>query len=150
MCSLEQGPLDTHGFYLSEGTSYNSFLIQSEEMTILIDLSPVYLENLFVVALCQLTNDRLDAIDYLVINHAEGDHTGALVAVSNLLTNAKLVCSDKCFGVLAKQYPNMRFTVHKDAVKEHIEFAHGYSLNLLPVPMLHWPESCVTVLTFPD
>lgn len=44
----------------------------------------------------------------------------------------------------------MRFTVHKDAVKEPVEFAHGYSLSMLPIPMLHWPESCVTVLTFPD
>lgn len=101
-------------------------------------------------ALRQLTGDRLDMIDYLVINHAEGDHTGALVTASNQLTNAQLVCSDKCFCVLAKQYPNMRFTVHKDAVKEHVEFAYGYSLHLLPIPMLHWPESCVTILTFPD
>ena len=150
LCSLEQGPLDTHGFYLNEGTSYNSFLVQSEDLTVLIDLCPVYMENLFLDALCQLTDNRLDVIDYLLINHAEGDHTGALVTVSNRLTNAHLVCSDKCFNILTKLYPTMRFTVHKDAVKEHIEFAHGYSLNLLPIPMLHWPESCVTILTLPD
>ena len=57
LCALEQGPLDTHGFYLSEGTSYNSFLIESEELTILIDLSPVYLENLLIDAVSQLTNN---------------------------------------------------------------------------------------------
>ena len=61
---------------LPEGTSYNAYLLRSGEATVLFDtvdpaMTGTLLENLAGV----------DRLDYVVIQHAEQDHSGSLPAV---------------------------------------------------------------------
>ncbi|MGL5401756.1 MAG: MBL fold metallo-hydrolase, partial [Plesiomonas shigelloides] len=68
---------DFHGteYKTTKGTSYNSYLIR-EEKTVLIDTVDHKFSHAFVANLKQEIDLR--SIDYIVINHAEEDHAGAL------------------------------------------------------------------------
>ena len=53
---------------IPDGTSYNSYLVQGSEKTVLIDtVDPTMAE----VLIARLDNLGVKAIDYVVINHAE-------------------------------------------------------------------------------
>ncbi|TOH04138.1 nitric oxide reductase, partial [Vibrio parahaemolyticus] len=77
---------DFHGteYKMTKGTSYNSYLIR-EEKTVLIDtvdhrFSHQFLQNL------EMEID-LKSIDFIVVNHAEEDHSGALSALMEKIPN---------------------------------------------------------------
>ncbi len=63
---------------LPDGTSYNSYLIKGNEKTVLIDTVDPTMEEVLIDNLGQL---EVDNIDYVVTNHAEQDHSGALPRV---------------------------------------------------------------------
>ena len=65
-------------FELQNGTTYNSFLIQGDK-TALIDTSHGKFEQLYLSELTQHVD--LIALDYLVVNHTEPDHSGLVKAV---------------------------------------------------------------------
>ena len=58
-----------------KGSTYNSYLIQ-EEKTVLVDTVWMPFANEFVENL--KSEIDLNSIDYIVINHGEVDHSGAL------------------------------------------------------------------------
>ena len=63
---------------LPDGTSYNSYLLQGSEKTVLIDAVDPTMEH---VLMARLDDLGVKAIDYLVANHAEQDHSGSIPAV---------------------------------------------------------------------
>ena len=60
---------------LPDGTSYNSYLIRGSTKTALIDTVDPTKEEDLILNLIRLGVER---IDYVVINHAEQDHSGSL------------------------------------------------------------------------
>ena len=64
-----------HEFSTHKGSSYNSYLIQ-EEKTVLIDTVWTPFAEEFVDNLAKETD--LNKIDYIIVNHGEVDHSGAL------------------------------------------------------------------------
>jgi flavorubredoxin len=58
---------------LPEGTSYNSFLVRGSEKVALIDAVDTTMEMALMTNLFRAAADR---IDYIVVNHAEQDHSG--------------------------------------------------------------------------
>jgi flavorubredoxin len=74
---------------IPEGVSYNSYLIVGSEKTALIDSvhEKNTLEHLNKIS--KLID--ISKIDYLVINHMEPDHTGAVPALLEKAPNAKVV-----------------------------------------------------------
>ncbi len=63
---------------LPDGTSYNSYIIKGSEATALIDtVDPPKMDALFD----HLKQLDIEKLDYVVINHAEQDHSGALPKV---------------------------------------------------------------------
>ena len=78
---------------LPDGTSYNSYLIQASEKTVLIDtVDPVMTQELFN----HLDQLGVKKIDFVVANHAEQDHSGSIPAVLAKFPQAKVLCSTKC------------------------------------------------------
>jgi len=60
---------------LPEGTSYNAYLIKGQKKTALIDtVDPTKEDDL----LDNLDDLRIEHLDYIVVNHAEQDHSGAI------------------------------------------------------------------------
>ena len=78
---------------LPDGTSYNAYLIKGSEKTALIDTVDPAKEFELVSNLLKLGVER---IDYVVVNHAEQDHSGSLPMILEFYPNAVVVTNEKC------------------------------------------------------
>ena len=127
---------------LPDGTSYNSYLIQGSEKTALIDTVDAAIPDVLLNNLKQLGVDR---IDYVVTNHAEQDHSGALPAVLDRYPEVKVVCTPKCQGMLVDLMltPEERIVAVED--RETISLGNR-TLEFIHAPWVHWPETMVTYL----
>jgi flavorubredoxin len=128
---------------LPQGTTYNAYLIKGKDKTALIDTVNPGFENELDARISQICN--LEDIDYLVMNHAEPDHAGALPFIMKKNNKAKLVTT-KRGGQAAEIYFNVqddRINVVSDGDKIDLG---GKTLRFIEAPMLHWPETMFTYL----
>jgi flavorubredoxin len=126
---------------LPEGTSYNAYLIKGEEKTALIDtVEPHKEEELFR----NLEELGIDRIDYVISNHAEQDHSGAIPSVLKKFPEAKVVTNKKCKEMLTELLPlsEDKFIVIED--REEINLG-GVTLQFFMAPWVHWPETMFTL-----
>ena len=131
---------------LPYGVSYNSYIIADEKIalvdTVEADFFTQYLDNIRSVI-----GDR--PIDYIIVNHMEPDHSGSLTLIKKYYPNAKIVGNKKTFGMMQGFY-----RVGNDADGDTLEVKNGDTLQLgshtlafTLVPMVHWPETKVTLDT---
>lgn len=124
------------------GSSYNSYLIKDEK-TVLIDTVWAPFAQEFVKDLA-LTVD-LSTIDYIVINHGEIDHSGALPELMKLIPGTPIYCSANAVKSLRGQYhQDWNFQVVKTGDRLNIG---SKELIFVEAPMLHWPDSMMCYLT---
>lgn len=135
-----------HGteYKMTRGTSYNSYLIR-EEKTVLIDTVDHRFSQQFIQNL-EMEID-LNQIDYIVINHAEEDHAGALSALLAKIPNTPIYCTENAIDSITghHHHPEWNFNVVKTG--DSLEIGNGKSLVFVESPMLHWPDSMMTYLT---
>jgi anaerobic nitric oxide reductase flavorubredoxin len=128
---------------IPEGVSYNSYLIVGSEKTALID--SVHEKNVFehFDKISKLTD--LSNIDYLVINHMEPDHTGAVPDLLRKAPKAKVVFTPIAQMIFKKFYGfEPAAIIVKD---EAVEISLGNkTLRFIQTPWLHWPETMSTYL----
>lgn len=124
---------------IPNGVSYNSYLIVDEKIALVDTLeygsSDDYLEKI---------EELIDGkpIDYLIINHMEPDHSGAIKTIVEKYPDIKLVGNlktfkivDSYFGYKEKQYQ----------VEDGDELDLGYhKLKFVMTPWVHWPETMMT------
>jgi flavorubredoxin len=132
-----------HGFTYSthHGTTYNAYLI-IDEKTALIDT--VY--GPFADEMIERVGEIIDPskIDYVVANHVETDHSGAISKILELAPKAKVVGTNRCKEGLEKHYfGNWDFQVVKTGDKINLG---ERSLEFIEAPMLHWPDSMFTYI----
>lgn len=130
-----------HGYLTPRGTSYNSYLITDEKVT-LIDTVKYY----FFEEMLERIKSVIDPqeIDYLVINHVEMDHAGSLLKLQEAAPNAKIVTSLKGKRGLEKHF-NKEFDCLLVDSGEELSLG-SYSLQFYHTPMVHWPDSMVTYI----
>lgn len=134
-----------HGDELSthKGSTYNSYLIQ-EEKTVLIDTVWTPFAEEFVDNLAQEID--LNKIDYIIMNHGEVDHSGALPALMRRIPEKPIYCTANAVKSLKGQYhQDWNFKVVKTGDK--IDIGNGKELIFVEMKMLHWPDSMATYLT---
>jgi len=122
-----------------EGVSYNSYLILDEKK-VLIDLTKNSQED----ALLDQLYGQIDpaTLDYIVINHMEPDHTGALKMLHHMAPNATLLCSPKAVPMIEAYYG---ITQNVRAVQDGEEISLGEkTLQFFSIPFVHWPETIAT------
>ena len=127
---------------LPDGTSYNSYLVQGSQKTALIDtVDPTMAE----VLLARLDSLKIKAIDYVVTNHAEQDHSGALPRVLAKYPPAKVICTPKCKGLLMDLLliPEAKIITVED--KETVSLGDR-TLEFVHAAWVHWPETMLTYL----
>jgi flavorubredoxin len=128
---------------IPEGISYNSYLIIGSEKTALID--SVHENNALehFDKISKLTD--LADIDYLVINHMEPDHTGAVPELLKKASDAKVVFTPIAQLLFKKFYG---FEPASIIVKdEATEISLGNkTLRFIQTRWLHWPETMCTYL----
>ena len=116
-----------HGFTYStaRGTTYNAYLIVDEK-TALVDAVHAPFADELIERVSQVVDPA--KIDYIVANHVETDHSGALPRVMELCPKAKLLGTAKCKeGLYKNYYGNWDFQV----VKSGDTLKSSYSLYTL-------------------
>jgi len=127
---------------LPDGTSYNSYLIKGSEKIALIDTVDPTMQEVLKNNLNQL---GIDKIDYVIANHAEQDHSGAIPHVLEKYPEAKVVCTPRCKGMLIDllMITEAKFITVDD--KETISLGNR-TLEFIHAPWVHWPETMLTYL----
>ncbi len=127
---------------LPDGTSYNTYLVKGSEKTALIDTVDPTMANELIVNLGQL---GVKNIDYVIANHAEQDHSGALPQILKLYPNAMVVATPKCKNLLMDLLlipENKSMTVGDG---ETVSLGNK-TLEFIHAPWVHWPETMLTYL----
>ena len=124
---------------LPKGVSYNSYLIRDEKVA-LIDTVDIAFTDVFLKKLDVLLGDK--PIDYLVINHMEPDHSGALLFLLNKYPNIQFIGNARTADMLQGFYDIAKnITIVKDG--EELTLGNN-TLKFFLTPMVHWPETMMT------
>lgn len=125
---------------LPDGTSYNAYLIEGSEKTVLLDtVDPPMADKL----MAQL--DGIPKIDFVVAHHAEQDHSGSIPLVLERFPEAKVICTPKAQPMLVDllEIPESAFVTVKDGEKLSLG---DKTLTFVHTPWVHWPETMVSYL----
>lgn len=126
-----------------KGSTYNSYLIK-EEKTVLIDTVWAPFKDEFVENLANEID--LQSIDFVIANHGEVDHSGALTALMERIPDKPIYCTANAVKSLKGQYhKDWNFNIVKTGDK--IDIGNGKQLIFVEMSMLHWPDSMATYLT---
>lgn len=135
-----------HGsdYSINHGSSQNAYLIQ-EEKTVLIDTvwkphAAEFVDNLEKEV-------DLSRIDFIVVNHGEVDHSGALPALMERIPNTPIYCTANAVKSLTGQYhhPEWQYRIVKTG--DSVDIGNGKKLIFVEMKMLHWPDSMATYMT---
>ena len=127
---------------LPDGTSYNAYLVQGSEKTALIDTVDAAMPD---VLLNNLQSLGVKRIDYVITNHAEQDHSGALPVVLNRYPEVKVVCTSKCQGMLVDLMLATEERIVTVEDRETLSLGNR-TLEFIHAPWVHWPETMLTYL----
>ncbi|MEM0466991.1 MAG: anaerobic nitric oxide reductase flavorubredoxin [Candidatus Thermoplasmatota archaeon] len=133
-----------HGNELSthRGSSYNSYLIRDEK-TVLIDTVWTPFSKEYVHNLSQEID--LNTIDYIIANHAESDHSGALPELMRSIPDTPIYCTANGVKSLKGHY-HQDWNFHPIKTGEKLNLG-SKELIFIEAPMLHWPDSMFCYLT---
>jgi len=127
-------------WYIPEGITYNSYVIKTREGGVLIDLWKSNYSHEFMEALERV----LDPADlrYVVINHAEPDHTGSLPTLAARNSELEVAGFPIAEGILRAKYDfKNKFRPLRN--EEELELG-GAKLKFYYSPWIHWPETMLT------
>ncbi|HDQ08069.1 MAG TPA: FprA family A-type flavoprotein [Methanoculleus sp.] len=128
--------------HLASGTSYNAYVVRGSEKTALIDTADPHFEEAYISNLVRV---GLTSVDYIIVNHAEQDHSGLLPLALELFPHAKVVTTEKgrdLCCILHHILPE-RFVVVGDG--DTLSLGNK-TLTFLSTPWVHWPETMMTYL----
>ncbi len=124
------------------GTTYNSYLIKASEKTVIIDTmyppkADEYLEK--------LDKAGVNKVDYIIANHGEQDHTGALPKLIEKFPEAKILTNPKCKEIIQEMLhiEDEKFQVVSDG--EEISLGNK-TLKFIHAPWVHWPDTMFTYI----
>lgn len=125
---------------LPKGVSYNSYLIDDEKVAVVDCVGQDFFEE-YLQNIREVIADR--KIDYIIVNHMEPDHSGALQLFRQFYPDAKIVGNKKTLEMVGGYYGVSR--------PDDVVVADGTTLSLGKhelvfslIPMVHWPETMVT------
>ncbi|ACB84286.1 FprA family A-type flavoprotein [Natranaerobius thermophilus] len=124
---------------LPDGVSYNSYLINDEQVA-LVDTVKDSEINTYLQNIKNVIGNR--SVDYLIINHMEPDHSGAIEALRREYPNITLVGNQKTLTFLEQFYgivENIKIVDDGDQLQ-----LGQHTLNFYLTPMVHWPETMMT------
>lgn len=125
---------------LPAGVSYNSYLIDDEKTAVIDCVGPEFFEEHLANMRSVLGNRT---VDYIVVNHMEPDHSGALALFRQFYPQARIVGNKKTISMLEGYYGIDGADCIAVADGTTLELGrHTLSFHL--TPMVHWPETMVT------
>jgi flavorubredoxin len=125
-----------------EGVSYNAYLVR-DELQAIIDLAKSMKVDEFFDQVAEVAD--LGALDYIVVNHLEPDHSGILRTIRRIAPEAVILGSEKATAMLESFY----------GIRDNVRVVHDgeilslgdHELQFFSTPMVHWPETMMTYET---
>ena len=122
-----------------EGVSYNAYLI-NDEKTAIVDLAKALKTDEFFDQIDQVAD--VSQLDYVVINHMEPDHSGALRTLRRIAPQATILGTEKTRAMLESFYG---ITKGVQVVQDGETLSLGrHTLSFVYTPFVHWPETMMT------
>jgi flavorubredoxin len=132
---------DFHGYSTEHGSTYNAYLILADKVT-LIDTVKGPFKDEMIARIASVVDPG--NIDYIISNHSEKDHSGALPSVIAQVKPEKVFAS--VMGAKALK-DHFHFDYEIVALKDGDILSLGnVNLKFLETRMLHWPDSMITYL----
>ena len=128
-----------HTYTTQRGSTYNAYLIIDDKITLVDTVYGPFAQEL-------IDNIKevipLGKIDYIIANHVETDHSGALPSLMPLCPQAKILGTLKCReGLYRHYYKNWDFQTVKTG--DQLKLGRR-TLTFIEAPMIHWPDSMFT------
>ena len=128
---------------IPDGVMLNSYVVMGEKKRALIDLVKDWDGALYAVY------DQLDTLglgpgglDYIIINHMEPDHTGAMNQIIDRYPDAKIIASERAIPLI-KSFYKIERNLHAVKDGETLDLG-GKTLQFFMTPNIHWPETMMT------
>jgi anaerobic nitric oxide reductase flavorubredoxin len=128
-----------HTYTTARGTTYNAYLIVDEKIALVDTVLGSFASELIEKIRSIVPPEK---IDYVIANHVETDHSGAMPELMKLCPKAKVFGTAKCKEGLHKHYyADWDFQTVKtgDTLK-----LGKRTLTFIEAPMIHWPDSMFT------
>ncbi len=122
------------------GTTYNAYLVRGQDKTALIETVKSGFESQLFAHLEQVMDPY--EVDYLVLNHCEPDHSGALAAVVERCGGPQVVCS-RSARLLVQGLLNRDVSPLLVGTGDSLDLG-GRTLEFIQTPFLHWPDTMFT------
>ena len=124
-------------YILPEGMAYNSYLILDEKTAVMDTVDELVQDKFLENVKAELAGR---ALDYIVVQHLEPDHSGSLEALVKLYPEAKIVLSAKA-KAMAVNFLDTDISQRAVTVAEGDTLSLGsHTLHFVTAPMVHWPE----------
>ncbi|MEA4878458.1 MAG: flavodoxin domain-containing protein [Aminobacterium sp.] len=131
---------DFHGYSTEKGSTYNAYIVKGRDKIALFDTVKTTHFDEFIERLEEIVD--VEKIDYIVVNHAEMDHSGSLPMVVDRVKPEKIFLSKPCkdaliahFGDVVESWP-LQIVATGDEVS-----LGGKTISFIEARMLHWPDS---------
>jgi flavorubredoxin len=128
---------DFHGYSTYKGTTYNSYLIPDDKITLFDTVKKPFkndlLHNIYKVI-------EPSKIDYLVINHVEPDHSGSIPEMVEIIKPEKIFCSARGKKALLDHYHREDWPYEVVSSGQEVSIGKR-TISFLETRMLHWPDS---------
>ena len=130
-----------HGYQTGRGSTYNAFLVIDEKVTLIDTVKAPFFGEMLARIRSVIDPEK---IDYIISNHAEPDHSGAIVSAIEAIHPEKVFVSPLGEKALRAYYgADLDLTVVKTG--ESVKLGKG-TFSFIETKMLHWPDSMVTYL----
>jgi len=128
---------DFHGYSIYRGTTYNAFLVMDEKVTLFDTVKQGFRSELLhhIRRIIDPTT-----IDYLVVNHAEMDHSGLVPEVVDLVKPEKIFCSERGRKALLAHFHREDWPYEVVKTGDTISLGKR-TVRFIETRMLHWPDS---------
>jgi flavorubredoxin len=133
-----------HGFELSthRGTTYNSYLVIDDKIALVDAVWDPFADE-FLRNIAEIVDPA--KIDYVIANHAEPDHSGALPRLMELCPNATVVVSKRGLESIPGHH-HRKWNFRPVGTGERLSLGRR-EMVFIEAPMLHWPDTMFTYLT---
>ena len=125
-----------------EGSTYNCYLV-CDEKKVLFDTVNAHEYEELVKHISEITDP--ESIDYIVCNHLEQDHSGALPRIVKLCKPEKIFCSPMGYKSMTNIYDTAGWPIQVVKDGERLNIGKR-NITFLETRMLHWPDSMVSYL----
>ena len=128
-------------YVVPEGMCYDSYLVKGDRIAVM-DTVDARMAGEWMARLSAALGGRKP--DYLVLQHMEPDHSGAVMAFLNEYPDTTIVCSQQAANFLLQFNDTLRAEIRTVKEGDCLELGEGAELQFIAAPMVHWPEVMMT------